>query len=231
MTGCMVSDGCEADDYNKFHALNAIRYDAPLNLFYVLALDAAAKVADGLGDECSKAAFGSLSESIKPEIHEMFWDANAGAYRTYAGDGAKTHHSELVQALAILANVCTENIAASLRAKLAQDDNGLTPATLSYCLYKFQALLTDPANYRERVLDMIARDWGYMLANGATSFWETIKGSSDFDNAGSLCHGWSGIPAYFYHVIEVLPDRDISEMKGIFPGLTLDNIRDESNGR
>lgn len=31
-------------------------------------------------------------------------------------------------------------------------------------------------------------------------------------------------------VIEVVPDRDIAEMEGIFPDLTLTNIRDESDG-
>jgi hypothetical protein len=37
-----------------------------------------------------------------------------------------------------------------------------------------------------------------MLKKGATSFWETIKGEADFDGAGSLCHGWSGLPIYYY---------------------------------
>ena len=30
-------------------------------------------------------------------------------------------------------------------------------------------------------------------------------------------------------VIEVVPDQDISEMEGIFPGLTLEDIRDETD--
>ncbi len=30
-------------------------------------------------------------------------------------------------------------------------------------------------------------------------------------------------------VIELVPDRDIREMRGAFPQLTLDNIRDESD--
>ena len=51
---------------------------------------------------------------------------------------------------------------------------------------------------REMFAD-IAEKWGYMLYHGATTFWETIAGSSDFGNAGSLCHGWSAIPIYFYH--------------------------------
>ena len=38
-----------------------------------------------------------------------------------------------------------------------------------------------------------------MLEAGATTFWETEKGESDFDNAGSLCHGWSAMPVHYYH--------------------------------
>jgi len=38
-----------------------------------------------------------------------------------------------------------------------------------------------------------------MLYHGATTFWETILGEEDFSNAGSLCHGWSAVPIYFYH--------------------------------
>ena len=37
-----------------------------------------------------------------------------------------------------------------------------------------------------------------MLYKDATTFWETSDGASAFDNAGSLCHAWSAIPAYLY---------------------------------
>ena len=35
-----------------------------------------------------------------------------------------------------------------------------------------------------------------MLDAGATTFWETELGATDFDGAGSLCHGWSAVPLY-----------------------------------
>ena len=37
-----------------------------------------------------------------------------------------------------------------------------------------------------------------MLYAGATSFWETTNGASDFGFAGSLCHGWSAVPIYIF---------------------------------
>ena len=53
--------------------------------------------------------------------------------------------------------------------------------------------------YRDFVLSDIRKNYGFMLDAGATSAWETIKGSADFGGAGSLCHGWSAIPVYYYH--------------------------------
>jgi len=40
-----------------------------------------------------------------------------------------------------------------------------------------------------------------MLDRGATTFWETIKGADDFGGAGSLCHGWSALPIYYYEIL------------------------------
>lgn len=184
--------------------LGGKRYDAPFNLFYILALDAVALLAEAIGDSEAKAAYQSLANGLRNRAHDVFWDPQNGIYQTYAGegadkDGAKDHHCELVQSLAILAGVCPKETAAELRKKLATEDNGLVKTTLSYTYYKFEALLTDPDSYCNYVFDQIKRDWGHMLFCGATSFWETIKGASDFGNAGSMCHGWSGIPAYFYH--------------------------------
>jgi len=53
--------------------------------------------------------------------------------------------------------------------------------------------------HQDFVFDNIAEIWGSMLFSGATTFWETIKGNSDFENAASLCHGWSAVPLYLYY--------------------------------
>jgi hypothetical protein len=65
--------------------------------------------------------------------------------------------------------------------------------------FKYDALLKiDEKKYGNYVLSDIEKKFGDMLKKGATSFWETIKGEADFDGAGSLCHGWSGLPIYYY---------------------------------
>jgi hypothetical protein len=77
------------------------------------------------------------------------------------------------------------------------EDNGWVATTLSQSFYKFEAILLD-SSYAAFVRDFINRDWSKMLFAGATSFWETLSGGWDFNHAGSLCHGWSGTPVYFY---------------------------------
>ena len=78
----------------------------------------------------------------------------------------------------------------------------MTPATLSMLCFKYDALLmADRETYRPLVLREIAEKYQRMLDAGATTFWETELGEADFDAAGSLCHGWSAMPVYYYHIL------------------------------
>lgn len=70
--------------------------------------------------------------------------------------------------------------------------------------------MRNPSRYARFVFNQIAEKWGYMLYNNATTFWETISGAADFGNAGSLCHGWSAIPIYFYFKYALGNDGDIT---------------------
>ena len=68
--------------------------------------------------------------------------------------------------------------------------------------FKYDALLyIDKEKYADRVLDEIRKNYKMMLDAGATATWETIDGAAAFDNAGSLCHGWTAIPVYYYHIL------------------------------
>lgn len=181
------------------------RCDAPLNLFYLLSLDAMERMARETGGEGTE--FAEKARALRAVFAATFWDEKERAVRTRVGEGEAPHFAEFTQALAILAGVVPDGELNGLRDRLAQDSNGLVPCTLSHSLYKFEALLTDRERHASRVFELIGRDWGSMLSQGATSFWETIEGASAFANAGSLCHGWSGIPAWFYgrHLLGVSP--------------------------
>lgn len=71
--------------------------------------------------------------------------------------------------------------------------------TLSMRVFKYDALLkTDCGQYARTVLDEIRRDYSKMLDAGSTTVWETMEGAAAFSEAGSLCHGWSAMPAYYF---------------------------------
>jgi len=194
------SDGLDGAYTAKVAAANElIRFDAPLNLFFCMVLDAAAFLEESFGNKGNSIKFTGLSVKIKQEFHRKFWDESMKAYRTYYGEGCDIHFAELTQALAIRVKACDENIRSILRQKLADINNGMVKTTLSYSIYKYEALLEEYEKYAENVFEEFVDTWGNMLFNGATSFWETIKGAEDFAGAGSLCHGWSAIPVYFYH--------------------------------
>ena len=63
--------------------------------------------------------------------------------------------------------------------------------------FYYDALLSVNETYIPFVIEDIKNKYGKMLAQEATTFWETEKGWQDFDGAGSLCHGWSAIPVYY----------------------------------
>ena len=91
----------------------------------------------------------------------------------------------------------------------AMMNEDLVPIELSYLIYKYDALMQTSKDYAEVVLDDIEKMWGSMLYAGATTFWETSRGASDFGFAASLCHGWAAVPVYVFwrYMMGVYPEK------------------------
>ncbi|MHB9071229.1 MAG: family 78 glycoside hydrolase catalytic domain [Sedimentisphaerales bacterium] len=196
----MGLDGTVQNDCTVFEEIGGLRYDAPLNLFLCLAFESASVLAKYCGNSRDVKEFQLHAEALKSKIHDMFFDNISGFYSTYFGDDKRNnHYAQLTQSLAVLAGICPDGIADSIRTELVRKDSNLIQTTLSQSLYKFEAMLSDKNKFGKYVFEKIENDWGHMLFERATSFWETLKGGWDFDLAGSLCHGWSAIPVYFYH--------------------------------
>lgn len=183
----------------------AQRIDAPYQMFFLLMLQAAAEIAGHLGKQEYALQLEALQEAVRSACHTRFWNEEDSCYRTYAPfqegqyRAEKQPCAELVQALAVLTGVAGPEERARLLPQLAQGNEGWTPCTLSMIRFKYEALLTQQAQYLPLVFADIANIWGHMLFSGATSFWETADGAAAFDGAGSLCHGWSAMPVYFYY--------------------------------
>ena len=171
------------------------RYDAALNCLFALALQTMATLSDMLGIEHQ---YDVVKLRVVRAIRHTFLHASTGLVRNSTAD---ERASELVNALAILSGAVNHQEAAVIADKLVSGDNGMTGVTLSMMCFKYDALLkVDPSKYRNWILNDIDMRYSRMLDAGATSFWETEKGEVDFDNAGSLCHGWSSMPVYYYHL-------------------------------
>lgn len=154
-------------------------YDMVLNGMYVLACREYA------------ALYGTQSraEGMLSRIREAFLMENTGFYRLTTGSDRS---SVLSNSIAILLGLGDKKMA-----DLMLESKTLVPITLSMLTYLYDALLQINVDYSSYIVEDIKERFGKMLAEGATTFWETEKGWRDFDNAGSLCHGWSAIPVYY----------------------------------
>ena len=116
-------------------------------------------------------------------------------------------YTVLTQSLAMLCGAAagvdqTRMLEAMATNGTTADGLRLVPNTLSMNAFRFDALLAaDRERYAPVILDELDRDYLTMLRAGATSFWETIEGADAFGGAGSLCHGWSALPVYYYEIL------------------------------
>lgn len=172
------------------------RFDAALNCLFALALNAMAQLSEMLGVQHK---YHTIRSRVLEGVRAFFLDDETGMVVNSTADHG---HSELVQALAILCGALNEDESAVLANRLTDEKSTLTCVTLSMMCFKYDALLkVDASRYRSWILSDIDHRYSRMLEAGATSFWETEKGEADFDRAGSLCHGWSSMPVYYYHLL------------------------------
>lgn len=112
--------------------------------------------------------------------------------------------SQYGNALAILVGYATKEEAINLAKELTNPDTKFIKSTLSSKPLLYDALLEVNSSYSSFVLGDIKRVYGKMLEEGATTFYETELGYKDFNNAGSLCHGWASQPICYFNRLGLL---------------------------
>ena len=158
------------------------QYDLILNCAYILAR----KYSDLLFEENT-----DLS-AMKKLVKEKFYDDEKRLYRLSDLDAL---FSRFGNSIAILAEI--DRTAEKEIAKNMLNRPEAIATTLSTNGFFYDALLKADAQYKEYILRDIKNKYEKMLKSGATTFWETEKGDADFNGVGSLCHGWSALPAYY----------------------------------
>lgn len=168
-------------------------YEAPLNAFISDAFRCFAQICEMCRPELAETYY-ALQEQLNRAMHQAFYHKESGAYVTRLGDEAPRH--ALTQGLLLFADAVPQSEIDAVSASIMKGD--LIASSVSMTIYVYEALLKQGDVYREYVMKEIERVWGTMLAKGATSFWETEQGASDFAFSGSLCHAWSAVPVYIW---------------------------------
>ncbi|MBQ8294987.1 MAG: family 78 glycoside hydrolase catalytic domain [Clostridia bacterium] len=176
--------------------------DLVLNCLYAYMLDRYAEICRRTGKINE---FGDKTQICKM-IKQRFYDVEKDLFAMYCVDGneekagkntEKKRYTSLGNALAVLCGAA-DGDEETICEKILQ--GGTTDCSLSMRVFVYDALLqTDEEAYAPWVLEDIRKNYTKMLDAGATATWETIDGEKAFDGSGSLCHGWSAIPVYYYH--------------------------------
>ena len=167
--------------------------DCLINAIAVTALYAFETICEKTG---RKNPFKGVKEEITQKVNEKFFDSEKGLYFIKSADENST---ELVNAMCVYSGIADKEKAKNICEKLASGE--LIECSLSMKPFKYDALLMTDEKYKENILSEIRGTYKVMLDAGSTTVWETNKGESDFQTAASLCHGWSAIPIYYYHIL------------------------------
>lgn len=170
--------------------------DSIYNLYFCLALRKLLEIDKHFRDKDQIIKIKQLYKIVKKGVNNTFYSKEEGLYLTFEGD--KSHRCKLAQALALCSNVAKSP--KKLRKKLVNSTD-MVELSLSTKEFEYEALIPQIKIYGDYILKDMREIWGKMILEGADTFYETEKGNRDFENAGSLCHGWSALPALWYKVL------------------------------
>ncbi len=192
------------DKMDNLEVDSGSEFDAPINAFFALGLKEYKQLCEWADAKEEIKWADEVYNKVSSVFHKTFYCEDKQAYRTYIGSG-EPHFAQLTQAWALLSGLVPDELNSKIREHLTSKD--FVEISLSYSGFKYDALMQEPEKYSDYVLSDIEEQWGYMLYNGATTFWETILGEADFDGAGSLCHGWSAVPIYIFwrYIVGIYP--------------------------
>ncbi len=166
---------------------NTLRYDLCLNAMFIYVLSMYREIGGKILAD---------AHLMRKKLNEVLLDNERGLYKNSSIDG---RFSVIGNSIAVLSGAAGREIAE----RIVRERETLTDVSLSMNCYFYDALLSVDKSYKDYIMKDIEEKYSYMLSCGATTFWETIEGASAFSNAGSLCHGWSALPIYYFDVLNI----------------------------
>jgi len=169
--------------------------DGILTTLSFMASRGVAKLYKRVGDTAQAEKWLHYAEKVQGTI-EAFYDKEKGLYASFIKQGEKYGWHAHTQAIVLLADIPEER-KDSLCEVLKNPDGKVVDMTFAALQFKYDAIVACQGDINWCV-DDICKLFGDMLFQGATSYWETALGEADFDDAGSLCHGWSAVGCYVF---------------------------------
>ena len=141
-----------------------------------------------------------LSELIIP----TFWNAEKGAMMHHTKGGQlQDEVTRYANMFAVLYDILDESQRQSVLKNVLQNDSVMKITTPYMRFYELEALCA--LGQQKQVMDEMRSYWGGMLAQGATTFWETYDPKEGYPKrlamygnryGKSLCHAWGASPVY-----------------------------------
>ena len=181
--------------------LDEARPDMMANALTVMALSALEYMCEKTGKVYP---YKGVKEEIIENTRNTFFVKEDGLFSIKVNERVYT---DLANSVAVLNGFTTEEETKYICEKICEGK--MYASSISTKIFKYDALLqTDEALYKDYVLNDMRKDFKVMIDAGATSTWETMDGAVAFDNAGSLCHAWSALPAYYFHRLGIAKHKN-----------------------
>ncbi len=176
------------------------REHALYNLYLVLAFRSAARGYEYCGDTARADYWNQQAEALGKRVVEVFYDAKRNAWSQLLDP--EDQLCEHVQIMLLFLGLMPEEQKRSILPRIMEEKE-FVPVTFSVLPYLADAMFQQSPETRTYIENRIRRSFEPLLEKGLTTFPETSFCGDAFQKAGSLCHGWSAIPAWFSQALRL----------------------------
>lgn len=169
---------------------------AGYNIYLYEMLTAFIKLLLASDDKSQAQTLSEIAEKLKTAINKVFWKEKEGIYSAWINpDSSQEGAYEHIQAIALFNALPDSRRKKAVIGSITGDR--LEKISLSSMCYMLRAFMETNEQTRLWISRRMAEMFEPIVLKGYSALWETAKGSNDFSGAGSLCHGWSSLPAYY----------------------------------
>ncbi len=185
LDGGVIFRDCEIEPY----------FDGPLTALTCIVLSKLAWLEGMVGNIAKAKEYESISLELRKKL-ALYRSSDNGLYYSFYKNGEFYGNHVYTHALYLIAKAIEDDDVKRVTDEI-KHPSLCVPLTLAALQLKYEALLMHGCD-SAYCIDEACNIFGKMIYSGATSFFETENGEADFDDAGSLCHGWSAVPCWLF---------------------------------